>query len=98
MCAVKNDVVTVATARADARHSPAADIVRRPRGLAVGVRLIFVGIEHLNFVQAHEEDAAIAALLAFAHRRSRLGEFDVELAVAESSRDEMLPVLATTSM
>jgi len=52
-------------------------------GLAVGVGFTFVGVEDLDFVEAVEEDAAVAAILILAFRGLRLGEFDVELAIAE---------------
>src|ERR1041385_8494273 len=52
-------------------------------GLAIGVGRILVGIENLNFVQALQEYAAIAAILAVAtnfHRRSPL---NVQLHIAK---------------
>ena len=54
------------------------------RYLAVGVSLAAVGIENLNFVKAHEEDAAVAAVLVFALGRIRLTKFDMELAIAKT--------------
>src|SRR5438876_4525934 len=52
--------------------------------LAVGVSLAVVRIEHLNFVEAHEEDAAVAAVLVFALGRIGLTKFDVKLAIAKT--------------
>src|SRR6185503_18567652 len=50
----------------------------------VGVGLVAVGIEHLDFVSVQpEEDAAIAAALAFALRRHGRSPFDVQLAITE---------------
>jgi hypothetical protein len=46
-------------------------------GLAVGIGFILVGIEHLDFVEAHQEHATVAALLAIAVRRRRLAKLDV---------------------
>src|SRR4051812_16677325 len=40
-------------------------------GLAIRIRRVLEGIEHLNFVAAVEEDAAIAAALAIAYGRWR---------------------------
>ena len=53
------------------------------RGLAVGVGFALIRIQHLDFVQAHQEHAAVAAFLAFANRRRRLGELNMQLAVAK---------------
>ena len=53
-------------------------------GGAIGIGLVFVGIEHLDFVAgAAEKNAAVAAALAFALSRSGSGPFDMELAIAE---------------
>src|SRR6266576_2588920 len=77
-------------------------LTRRPRGidewrilpvdgtgLAVRVRVVLVGIEHLQLIDPHEKDAAVAALLAFTLWRSRRAPLDVQLHVAEAAcRDE----------
>src|SRR5258707_13523066 len=55
-------------------------------GLAVRVCVVLVGIEHLQLVDPHEKDAAVAALLAFTLRRSRCAPLDVQLHVAEAAR------------
>ncbi len=52
--------------------------------LAVCVSFAVVGIEDLNFVEAHQEDTAVAAVLIFALGRIGFTEFDVELAIAEA--------------
>src|SRR5208337_4442321 len=51
---------------------------------AIGVGVRFVGIEHLDLELAHEEDAAVAAILACADRRSGRGPLDVKLKIAET--------------
>ena len=74
-------------------------LARRPRGidewrilpvdgtgLAVRVRVVLVGIEHLQLVDPHEKDAAVAALLAFTLHHRRRGPLDVQLHVAEAAR------------
>ena len=52
-------------------------------GLAVGVGFVLVGIEHLNFVESHQKNAAVAAILAFALWRNGFGKLHVQLAIAE---------------
>jgi len=52
-------------------------------GLAVGVSLVIEGIEDLNFVHAHQEDAAIAAILILPFGWRGRGEFNVKLHIAE---------------
>src|SRR5712692_3906331 len=80
---VKNDVVNLPLAgRARGvylRRKLAVD----SGGLAVGVCLVFVGVEDLHFVEAVEENAAVSAVLVLALRGLRLSEFDVELAIAK---------------
>src|SRR5580698_10000296 len=46
--------------------------------LPVRVRLAVVRIEHLDFVEAHQENAAVAAILIFTLRRVWLSELDME--------------------
>jgi len=58
--------------------------VDRPR-LAVGIGVGAIGIEHLDLELAHQEDAAVAAVLALTNGRIRGGPLDVELDVAELS-------------
>src|SRR5947199_933819 len=52
-------------------------------GLAVGVGVVTIRVEHLNLVMRHQEDTAVTALLAFALRRYGRGPFDVQLHVPE---------------
>src|SRR6267143_1339032 len=57
--------------------------------LAVGIGVVLIGIEHLELVYPHQEDAAVAALLPFALHGGRRGPLDVQLHVAEAAgRDE----------
>ena len=51
--------------------------------LAVGVCLIVVAVEHLDFVLTHEEDTAIASSLTIAFNFFWCGKFDVEFAGSE---------------
>ena len=53
------------------------------RGLSVGVGFVLIRIQHLDFVEAHHEYAAIAASLIGTHRRHRLRELHMQLAVSE---------------
>ena len=51
--------------------------------LAIGISFAVVRIQHLNFVKAHQEDAAVTAVLVFAFGRIGLAKLDMELAIAE---------------
>ena len=51
-------------------------------GLAVGVGVGLVRVQHLDLELAHQEDAAVAAILALTLGRARRGPLDVELDVA----------------
>ena len=53
-------------------------------GLAVGVGIGLVRVDHLNFKHAHQEDAAVAAILSLAGGRFGRGPLNVQLNVAES--------------
>src|SRR5213078_3918506 len=70
------------TGGVDERWILAVDRARLP----VGIRVVLVGIEHLQLVDSHEKDAAVAALLAFTLWRSRRAPLDVQLHVAEAAR------------
>ena len=52
-------------------------------GLAVGVGIGLVGIEDLQLEQAHEENAAVAAILALAAGRVGRGPLDMQLNIPE---------------
>src|SRR5882672_1435859 len=54
--------------------------------LAVGIGVVLIGIEHLELVYPHQEDAAVAALLPFALHDGWRGPLDVQLYVAEAAR------------
>src|SRR5215472_15187994 len=81
--AVKNDIVGLPLARGTSRIDQRRILAVDGRGLAIRVGLVVIRIEHLNFVIAHQKDAAIAALLALASWRNRLGKLDVKLTIAE---------------
>ena len=51
--------------------------------LAVEVGFVVIRIEYLNFVDAHQKQAAVATALALAVGRCGSRPFDVDLAVAE---------------
>lgn len=81
--AVEDDVIPLPFARR-ARSVDLRWILTVDRGgLAIGVGSVVVGIENLNFVEALQKDAAVAALLAFAVRRRGLAKLDVQLAIAK---------------
>jgi hypothetical protein len=52
-------------------------------GLPIVVGLVLEGIEHLQLVTAHQEDAAVAAALSLTAGRRGGGPFEVQLAIAE---------------
>src|SRR6266446_8045829 len=80
---VKNDVVGLPLRGRTRGVDEGRELAVDGGSLAVGVGLAFVGIENLHFIQAVEKDAAVAAILILALRGHRLGEFDMELAIAE---------------
>src|SRR3954469_20561415 len=80
---VKDDVVGLPLSRRTRRiHQRRVLYVHRAR-LPIGISFVLVGIEHLDFVGAHQKHPAVAALLAFSVGRSWLGELNVQLAIAE---------------
>src|SRR5262245_39908744 len=77
----EHEVVTLpftAVARGVDRRRPLA--VDRA-GLSVGVSTVLEAVEHLNLVEPHEEDAAVAAPLAVAGDDGGRGPFEVKLDV-----------------
>src|SRR5881396_3656826 len=66
----KHDVVRLPLARRPCRIDEWRILPVDSARLAVRVRVVLVGIEHLELVDPHKEDAAVAALLAFTLRRS----------------------------
>src|SRR3954463_5812099 len=80
---VEDDVVGLPLSRRTRRiHQRRILSVHRAR-LPIGISLVLVGIEHLDFVSAHQKHAAVAALLAFSVGRSWLGELYVQLTIPE---------------
>src|SRR6202011_4173997 len=51
--------------------------------LAVRVSLVFIRVQHLNFIEPVQEYATVSALLTFSHCRQGLRKFHMELAIAE---------------
>ena len=66
-------------------------------GLPVRVRFAVVGIEHLDFVAPHQENAAVPSILIFSFGRIGFAEFDVKLTVAERFLGTQVAGLAATS-
>ena len=77
----KNDVVGLPFARRFAGVDQRRRLAVDGRALAVRVSLGLEGVEHLNFVHAVDENAAVAAALACASGRGGLGKFDVQLEI-----------------
>ena len=79
----KDDVVNLPLARGQRGiHQRRVLAIDRACG-TVGIRGVVEAIQHLNFVFAVQEHAAVAAALAVAMRWSRRGPFDMKLEVAE---------------
>lgn len=57
-------------------------LVERAR-LAVEVRFVLEGVEHLNFILRTEEDSTISAILTTSFDLFGSGPFDVSLAIVE---------------
>ena len=81
--AVKDDVVGLPLAWRTRSIDQRGILAVNGAGLTIGVRLVLVGVEDLDFVGAHQEDATISAFLALSVRRIRLGKFNVKLAITE---------------
>src|SRR5713101_4546007 len=80
---VKDDVVDLPLARRSRGVHLRGKLAVNRRGLAVGVSLTLVRVEHLHLVNTVQKDAAVAAILILAFWGIWLGEFNVELAIAE---------------
>ncbi len=80
---MKNDVIALPLPRRPGGVHLRRELRVHRRGLAVGVGFALVRIQHLDFVEAHQEHAAVAAFLSLAHRRRGLGELNVQLAIAK---------------
>src|SRR6266852_2761727 len=74
---VKNDVVNLPLAGRARGVYLGRELAVDGGGLAVGVGFVFVGVEDLDFVEAVEENAAVAAVLVFAVGWRRFREFHV---------------------
>ena len=75
--AMKNDVVTLPLARRTRGVDQRRILAVNGGRLTICIGLVFVGIQDLNFIQAHQKNTTVAAPLAFALGRDRLGKFDV---------------------
>src|SRR5882762_7185651 len=81
--AAKNDVVDLPLARRARGVHLRRKLPVNGRGLAVGVSLALVRVEHLHLVNTVQKDAAVTAILILAFRGIWLCKFDVKLAIAE---------------
>ena len=61
----KNDIVRLPFARRQAGIDQRGYLFVDRSRLAIAVGLMLVGIQHLNFIQPLEKDAAVASILAF---------------------------------
>src|SRR5258706_15100313 len=73
-----NDVVDLPLAGRPASIDERRRLSIDRSGLAIGISQIVIAIENLDFIQAHQEDAAIAASLAVSLRRRRSAPLDME--------------------
>src|SRR6266852_6808966 len=81
--AVKDDVVDLPLARRSRGVHLRRKLAVNGRGLAVGIGFTLIRVEHLHFVNTVQKDTAVAAILILAFWGIWLGEFNVELAIAE---------------
>src|SRR5882762_2535334 len=81
--AVKDDVVDLPLARRSRGVHLRRKLAVNGRGLAVGIGFTLIRVEHLHLINTVQEDAAVAAILILTLRGIWLGEFNVELAIAE---------------
>lgn len=79
---VEDDVVDLPLAGGAGGVNEGGKLAVERAGDAVGVAFVFVGVEDLAFVEAHEEDAGVTAALAAAFLGAVVLPFDVDLAVA----------------
>src|SRR5882762_3037615 len=89
--AVENDVVCLPLAGGPAGVHERRGLSVHGSGLAVGVGLVAVRIEHLDLVMAHQEHAAVTALLTLALGRRGRRPLDVELDVSEDAPSDDRP-------
>src|SRR5437867_2497986 len=80
-----NDVVSLPLAGWQAGIDQRRILAINGAGRTIGVSLVSERIEHLRFIAIQsEENATVAAPLAFTLRRRRSGPFKVQLAIAEA--------------
>ena len=79
---VKDDVVTLPLPRRPRSIHQWRILPVDGSGLPIRIGSVLIGIQYLNFVQTHQEDAAVAAPWLSRGRR-RFGKLDVQLAIAE---------------
>src|SRR5256885_2108416 len=91
MWTMENDVIRLPLARWPSRVDERRVLAVNGAGLPVGIGVVLVRIEHLEFVDPHQEDATIPALLPFALGRRWCGPLDVQLHVAESTTRDQHP-------
>src|SRR6266849_9970871 len=80
---VKDDVVDLPLARRSRGVHLRRKLAVNGRGLAVGIGFTLIRVEHLHFVNTVQKNTAVAAILILAFWGIWLGEFNVELAIAE---------------
>src|SRR6266853_833935 len=89
--AVENDVVRLPLAGGPAGVHERRGLSVHGSGLAVGVGLVAVRIEHLDLVMAHQEHAAVTALLPLTLGRRGRRPLEVELDVSEGAPSDDRP-------
>jgi len=80
---VKDDVIGLPLSGRSAGVDERGILAIDGAGHSVGIGGVLIGIENLNFVEAHQKNAAVAASLVFALDQFGCGPFDMELAGAE---------------
>src|SRR5882762_10095080 len=89
--AVENDVVRLPLAGGSAGVHERRGLSVHGSGLAVGVGLVAVRIEHLDLVVAHQEHTAVTALLTLTLGRRGRRPLDMELDVSEDAPSDDRP-------
>lgn len=80
---MENDIVALPFARLTRSVDERRILAVNGRGLAIGISFIVVGIEDLNFVDAHQENATVAAILVLALGGRWRSELNVKLTIGE---------------
>src|SRR5688572_29042129 len=81
----ENDVVALPLAGRTADIDQWRILAVNGSSLPVGIGLVFIGVEYLNLILSHQENAAIATPLALAHGRHGRRPFHMQLNIAESA-------------